>query len=141
MKSTCFLLILLSFSFTSFSQNPLEEIYVDEVLQPVDSTEAVYVRHFNEVSTTRIECEVFSAQTGAIRMTGTYASMGEELIENGHFIFYHDVDQIESEGFFILGFKSGVWKRYSPDGKTLPEKYYDPEAADILRRLNKVGLK
>ncbi|MFZ6052616.1 toxin-antitoxin system YwqK family antitoxin [Halocola ammonii] len=140
MKSLFLTLIVIILSISAHGQNPMDQIYLDEVLQPTDSSEAVYRRILVKKSSTHIECQVFSVKSGELKMTGVYSLIDGELFENGHFTYYHSHDQIESTGHFVLGYKSGVWKRFTEDGEKLPERYYDPESAKILLRLSKVGL-
>lgn len=82
---------------------------------------------------------VTSLKDGSLKMKGRFYYSGDEFVEHGKFTFYHANGQIESEGFYVFGYKSGVWKRFSENGNVRSEKFYDPETAKILMRLQEAG--
>ena len=65
---------------------------------------------------------------GQIRMTGRFTD--EQLsVHDGYFEYYFFGGQPESKGSYQLGAKVGVWKRWTWDGTSLPDRHY-PEALD-----------
>jgi antitoxin component YwqK of YwqJK toxin-antitoxin module len=59
-----------------------------------------------------------------LRAQGHYSDAALK-VEHGHFIFYHPDGAVESEGDYVMGNKSGVWKRFDRWGQALAEKVYD----------------
>jgi len=71
------------------------------------------------------------AADGTLRMEGTYAD--EQLtLPMGHFRFYHENGQLESEGTFVEGRKTGVWSRFDRAGRPLAERVYDGRSHEQL---------
>jgi antitoxin component YwqK of YwqJK toxin-antitoxin module len=64
---------------------------------------------------------------------GEYLMVGKKYLEDGQFRYYHANGNIESEGEFVRGVKVGSWRRYDPNGKQKPDRYYPVEAADMIR--------
>jgi hypothetical protein len=66
---------------------------------------------------------VYSSEGGVLMMTGEFSD--ETLTEaDGLFTFYHPNGQVESTGQFHHGAKTGVWKRFTPQGKALSDRVY-----------------
>jgi hypothetical protein len=53
---------------------------------------------------------------------------------HGAFVFYYPDGQVESQGRYEHGHKSGVWQRFDAGGRPLAERIYDPEAMERLGR-------
>jgi hypothetical protein len=66
---------------------------------------------------------VVTDSKGNIRMEGTYADAGLTRAE-GPFTYYYPNGNIESQGMYVNGMKSGTWHRYSADGSPKAERNY-----------------
>ncbi len=71
---------------------------------------------------TYVEIEYLS---GNVKMTGSYRD-SLFVIEEGYFKYFYRNGQLESEGFYENGRKSGTWKRYLFDGTVRPDRIYPP---------------
>lgn len=72
-----------------------------------------------------------------IKARGRYVLENKKWLEDGHFVFFHGNGTVESEGFFDRGIKVGEWRRFDAKGIEKVPRYYDPEAAEQLRALQK----
>lgn len=64
--------------------------------------------------------------SGNTKMTGSYRD-SLFLVEQGYFRYYYRNGQLESEGNYENGRKSGLWKRYLFDGTARPDRIYPPQ--------------
>ena len=53
---------------------------------------------------------------------------------HGAFVFYYPDGQVESQGRYEHGHKSGVWQRFDAGGRPLAERIYDPRAMERIDR-------
>lgn len=67
-------------------------------------------------------------------MSGTYVSWNDTYIEHGRFTYYYPDGTIECTGEYDRGVRSGIWKRFNPDGTSRQDRFYPPEGAAVLRR-------
>ncbi len=111
---------------TSISQMRAQDSdrrYLNEVLASTSKRSAKFYR-LNEGK----DGELFIGRTysmdGKLKSEGTYAD-AELRVEHGSFTFYHTNGQIESQGEYIMGNKSGVWERFDTRGGALAEKIYN----------------
>jgi hypothetical protein len=72
---------------------------------------------------------------GSVIFEGQYTPWKDTYIENGSFTFFYPDGKIESSGSYERGARTGVWKRYQPDGSARPNRFYPPEGAASLRRV------
>lgn len=70
---------------------------------------------------------VYTGECGHLVMAGTFSDEALTVAE-GTFTFHHPNGEVESTGLFRNGVKSGVWKRFDPQGKALADRVYDPTA-------------
>jgi len=68
------------------------------------------------------------------RMTGSYTPWNDTFIEHGRFTFFYPDGQIESTGEYDRGARSGIWKRFDPNGQPKQDRFYPPQGAAVLRR-------
>ena len=72
---------------------------------------------------------------GNVRMIGTFAD-NSITVPHGLFTYYHDNGNMESQGLYRNGTKSGTWERYSSDGRRLADREYPGLDVDRLLELN-----
>ncbi len=131
-KITSFFLFASFFAMQGFSQAPTEVEYLSQLFKLTDKKSAYYTRVYEPTDKGEFIATVKDMK-GSLRMMGTMVPMGEEMTEHGHFIFYYENGQVESEGYYEHGIKVGAWKRFTVRGSERPERYYKPESADFLR--------
>lgn len=71
--------------------------------------------------------------SNTIKAEGGYVQVGKKYLEDGHFTYYFQNGNIESEGVFVRGVKVGNWKRFDNNGKRKTDRYYPEESADQIR--------
>lgn len=107
--------------------------YLDTSLKNVKKKKnASYIREFTEIGANRYEAKTLDTD-GNLRFTGEYLRNNERFVEDGEFIFYHTNGNIESKGRYQNGIKVGPWERYTSSGQRKPDRYYNPESADLIR--------
>ncbi|HRP00765.1 MAG TPA: hypothetical protein PLN54_15145, partial [Flavobacteriales bacterium] len=112
LRSSQFLLmfLLLGPAIGGHVQAQEEQQYLNEVLALTTRKNAAYYR----VNQGR-EGELFKGRTftleGRLKAEGTYKD-ASLTIEHGTFTFYHANGKVESQGEYVMGQKSGLWKRY-----------------------------
>lgn len=84
--------------------------------------------------------QLFAAETrdldGNLKFTGSYLLTDDRLIEQGEFTFYYLNGSIESRGMYDHGVKVGVWERYASNGTRRPDRFYNPESAELIRQMS-----
>lgn len=112
-------------------------IWLNELMEPCGRDDAAYqlvrggVEHGSYIGYVR-------TLQGALRAIGHYAD-ADLLTPHGDFTFYHRNGGIESAGRYIQGMKTGVWRRYDPEGNALAERVYDPHPlAELLLEADEV---
>lgn len=79
----------------------------------------------------KFSAEVFFL-SGNIKMRGNY--LDEDMtIEDGFFQFFYQNGRCESEGQFVNGRKTGIWKRFEYNGNPKKDRYYPPEINQISK--------
>jgi hypothetical protein len=129
--------LVLIFSFTAFSsamlaQAEVSTVYLDQMFKITSNSSAPY-----KLELKKIAGDTYSGMVtdylGAIKSKGTYIMVAKKYLEDGHFTYYYQNGQIESEGEFDRGVKVGSWKRFDQNGKRKADKYYPAESADKVR--------
>lgn len=64
-------------------------------------------------------------ENGYLSFTGNYISNNEKIVEIGLFRYYYSNGNIENEGEFINGEKTGVWKHFDKEGLLEYQTDYD----------------
>lgn len=108
--------------------------YLDAQLNHTDEASAVFVRQLNLVNDAFYAAHIYD-RAGNIRIEGFYVETDEGLVEHGLFTFYHSNGTIESTGKYDKGIKVGYWERYTVSGMRRPDRYYSPEAVEMLRTM------
>lgn len=127
-------LILTAFfgTFNASSQAITQMTYLDQMFEHTEDSSAVYLRTME-----LIQDDIFAASvkavSGGLKMKGVYVSNGQELIEDGLFTYYFPNGNVESEGRFDMGLKSGTWKRFTKDGNRKADRFYNPAAHSTIR--------
>lgn len=109
--------------------------YLDNTLRTVKSArQATYTRQLTPVGGEEFKAEI-KTRDGQLKVRGGYIKVKEELLEHGEFVYFYPNGSTESRGRYERGVKVGVWERYTMDGQRKPDRYYNPESADILRQV------
>lgn len=130
--SVLFLLPLLSFSDCAKAQDEVH--YLDAQLNDTKKRTAVYRRELEKVSNDLYSCTVYDDHD-RVKFIGSYIKAKDKFFEHGEFVFYHPNGRIESRGRYENGIKVGSWERYTASGGRKPDRYYDPEAAALIRNV------
>ncbi len=72
---------------------------------------------------------VINFSGGQLFMNGRYQDEHLE-IRHGHFVFYNQNGNKQTEGDYHNGMKVGVWKRWDSEGAPLPSRTYAPAPAE-----------
>ena len=110
-------------AFCNASVGETVELYLNNRLEPVKSkAEATYVSRITAEDEHGYYFKAYFL-TGQIKLEGYY--LDEQMnVEHGKFIFYYINGQVESQGNYSYGVKTGVWERYGEDGTARPERIY-----------------
>ena len=135
MKNAIILLAIgLFFSTSSWSQ---KKDYLNSEFQIIESEDmAAYTRTRTKNAEGGFDVTVnFSG--GQVFMTGKYQDEALE-IRNGHFVFYSQNGNKQTEGDYHQGMKVGTWKRWDEEGAPLPSRTYAnaPAEKDLAKELS-----
>ncbi|MGF1565673.1 MAG: toxin-antitoxin system YwqK family antitoxin [Flavobacteriales bacterium] len=109
--------------------------YLDNTLRTVKSARlATYTRQLTPLGGEEFKAEI-KTREGVVKVKGGYIKIKDELLEHGEFTFFYPNGAVESRGRYEKGVKVGVWERYAMDGQRKPDRYYNPESADVLRQV------
>lgn len=133
-KALLFATLILSLMFcaTTHAQEEQKIIYLDQMLNMTASTNAPFKLELKKIAGDTFGGIVFD-YLGSVKSHGTYIKVSKSYLEDGHFTYYYQNGQIESEGEFDRGVKVGAWKRFDSNGKRKTDKYYPAESADKIR--------
>lgn len=123
---------LLTFIFLGGVAQDLD--YLDTKLEETKKRQATYVREFVEIENNVYQCTVKHVN-GSLKCEGVYVLMDGKFMEHGEFVFYYSNKQVESKGRYQYGIKVGSWERYTSGGNRRPDRYYDPESANMIRNV------
>lgn len=135
MKNAIILLTIgLFFSTSSWSQ---KKDYLNSEFQIIESEDmAAYTRTRTKNAEGGFDVAVnFSG--GQVFMTGKYQDEALE-VRHGHFVFYSQNGNKQTEGDYHLGMKVGTWKRWDEEGAPLPSRTYAnaPVEKDLAKELS-----
>ncbi|NQX91844.1 MAG: TonB family protein [Flavobacteriales bacterium] len=103
---------------------------LSQAFEPVDNSQSyTYYRTSEKVGDQQYAVEVFYL-SGNIKMRGTYSDAGLST-EHGFFQFFYPDGKLESEGQFVRGRKSGVWKRFESNGNPKKDRYYPEQVMQV----------
>ena len=131
MRSLIVLFLFLSAAFCHAQMGAKQNL--NRMLEPTSGDlDYQYYRIANKISEDKFNVEVFFL-SGNIKMRGTYI---DELltIEDGFFQYFYQNGRCESEGQFIKGRKTGIWKRFENDGSSKKDRYYPPEINQVSKK-------
>lgn len=135
MKFVAIVVVSVFFGVLSNAASAQQMQYLDNTLQTVKSARlATYTRQLTSLGGDEFKAEI-KTREGVVKVKGGYIKIKDELLEHGEFIFYYPNGNVESRGRYEKGVKVGVWERYSVDGQRKPDRYYNPESADVLRQV------
>lgn len=109
-----------------------EIVYLDAQLQETKRRKATYKRELTKVNDSTYSSRVVDNDE-RLKFVGTYKFDGKKMVEHGEFVFYHGNGQVESRGRYEHGVKVGTWERFTSTGNRKADRYYDPEAAAVIR--------
>lgn len=128
------LLLLTSFSNSVLAQDYQYKTYLDQLFRETVKKNASYVRELTMVDEREsLYTGVVWSMKGKKKMEGNYFFKATEIIEHGKFTYYFPNGQIESKGMYEKGIKVGAWKRFTADGSSRADRFYDPSTADLIR--------
>ena len=124
------LIAAISFAVEAFAQR--SAVYLDNGFRRTKEELAYYTMEVTSFSVGNFRGSV--VVNSHIKMQGEYLQTESGFIEHGQFKFYYPNGQVESEGMYDRGVRVGTWKRYTFDGSSKPDRYYNPEGASNLRK-------
>jgi TonB family protein len=132
MKNAIIALVLgLFFTTSAWSQ---KKDYLNSEFQVIEAEDmAAYTRTRTKNAEGAYDVSVnFSG--GQVFMTGKYKDEALE-VRHGHFVFYSQNGNKQTEGDYHLGMKVGTWKRWDEEGAPLPSRTYAnaPAEKDIAK--------
>lgn len=126
--ATLFTIVFSSYNLEAQLSN---RVWLDRSFNAIpDEDSASYYQQITADSD-KFRVEVFY-KSGDLRMDGHYADP-ELFIKDGYFKYYFMNGQVESEGLYVSGFKQGIWKRFTWEGKEKPERFY-PKAKELTKK-------
>ncbi len=106
-------------------------IWLNELMEPCGRDDAAYQLERGGTEHGAYVGYVRTMQ-GDLRAIGHYAD-ADLLVPHGDFTFYHRGGAVESAGRYANGMKTGLWRRFTTDGRALAERVYDPRPlAELL---------
>jgi hypothetical protein len=133
MKFISVLLFTLVFAGIGGEARAQEPQFLDAGLRTVEKKQlAQFVRTLEKVSENEYTGTIHDLN-GNVKIIGTYFMTPTSVLEHGVFTFYYPDGSIESRGSYAKGVKVGSWERYASDGTRKPDRYYNPESADMIR--------
>ena len=100
-----------------------EKVWLDATLRiTADSNNASYYLISEKTGHELFDIKIYRRDK-TLLMEGTSADSLGVLLE-GNSKWYYENGNIESEGNYTGGKKTGVWKRYTEEGKPRPDRYY-----------------
>jgi hypothetical protein len=131
-KSIAALALINLFSICSFAQQESTVVYLDQMFKMTSNSSAPFKLELKKIAGDTYSGLV-TDYLGTIKSKGTYIMVAKRYLEDGHFTYYFQNGQIESEGEFDRGVKVGSWKRFDQNGKRKADKYYPAESAEKVR--------
>ncbi len=95
---------------------------VDRSYAPTKYSPDVMLREVMREGNGSFNVRVIDAN-GQVRMTGHYLDAGITMAD-GTFSYYYENGELESNGLYLRGSKSGVWERHARDGSRLADRMY-----------------
>lgn len=84
--------------------------------------DALYLLESIPIDSTQYTIKIYYADKQLLMLGKASDKSGQQL--NGRSTWYYKNGSIQAEGNYNNGQKSGVWKRYNPDGSAKPDRYY-----------------
>lgn len=128
---------LFAFAIESMAQSPSKvTVPLNASFQkPLPDEQPMYVLELVQGSDGTYQGSIFTKENVRMIGKGQYAKFGDRYLENGHFTFYYNMGNKESEGKYEKGARVGYWKRFNPDGSEKTQRFYNPEGAAMLRKV------
>ena len=112
-------------------------MHLDAMLKTTEEMKSSFKMELTNVAGDSYDAIIYD-YTGGLKAKGHYVLVGKKFLEDGHFTYYFQNGQIESEGDFSRGVKVGSWKRFDAGGKRKSDRYYPAESADKIRETMKL---
>ncbi len=119
---------------SSLAQTESTTMHLDALMHQSEESNAAYKLQLTRTAGTMYKGIIYD-YTNTIKAEGNYTLIGKKYLEDGHFTFYYQNGQIESEGIYARGIKVGNWKRFDMNGKRKSDRYYPEESADKIRHV------
>lgn len=119
------LLSTLYLSLMAPGNNKAQRIYLDRGMQETSKGKAEFYKLPEGQRGDAYIGRIFTMDN-VLKAEGEYADAALK-VEHGHFKFFHPDGSLESEGDYVMGNKSGVWKRFDKWGQEMAERVYDPD--------------
>lgn len=132
MKKILFILVSILMVSATRAQEEKVVLNLDQMFRVTKDVNAPFKLELQKIAGASYSGIIFD-YAGKIKAKGTYVKTGEKYLEDGHFTFFYQNGQIESEGEYDRAVKVGVWKRFDENGRRKGDKYYPAESADKIR--------
>jgi TonB family protein len=116
----------LIFSTSAWSQ---KKDYLNSEFQVIEAEDMAAYTRTRTKNADGLYDVVINFSGGQLFMNGRYQD--EQLeVRHGHFVFYNQNGNKQTEGDYSKGMKVGVWKRWDSEGAPLPSRTYAPAPAE-----------
>lgn len=104
---------------------------LDHNLNPIgNNNDPSYFISFENSETGLYSVKIYYASMNLLMTGNSIDSLGQRL--DGNCRFYYDNGDIQSEGAYSNGRKSGVWKRYNTDGSRKMDRIYSDVSMETV---------
>jgi len=126
------LALILGITSTSVAQKEMHTMHLDALMHESTENNSAFKLQLTKTVGNSYKGIIYD-YSNTIKADGGYVLVGKKYLEDGHFTYYYQNGQIESEGIFVRGVKVGNWKRFDTNGKRKTDRYYPEESADKIR--------
>jgi antitoxin component YwqK of YwqJK toxin-antitoxin module len=121
MKNLIFFLIPFFFFNSVYAQTYRDTIKIIKIEEPWTETVNGEIRSvmrttYKKTFTKHDGYNEIYDENGHLSFTGTYIINNEKIVENDSFHYYYTNGNIENEGKFTNGEKTGIWNHYNKEG-------------------------
>lgn len=128
------ILLSLAISTTSLAsaQKESHTMHLSSLMYEVTENDAAFKLQLAQVDGDTYKGVLYD-YSNTVKAEGNYILVGKKYLEDGHFKYFFQSGDLESEGNFVRGVKVGTWKRYDNNGNRKSDRYYPEESADKIR--------
>ena len=131
-KHLTILAIVIGTTTATVAQKEMHTMHLDALMHESMESNSVFKLQLTKTVGNSYKGIIYD-YSNTIKAEGGYVAVGKKYLEDGHFTYYYQNGQIESEGDFARGVKVGNWKRFESNGKRKNDRYYPVESADKIR--------